>query len=179
MPILQAALLTALSLCASAPTPATILRAPDRSRGYGWMTVDSGDGEPWPVEVVPGETVIRWHLDPAVSLPPTDLHPGTRVRLTVRDSIATRVVVVTLGPRAMEAAVEEFVAANGRRCGLSASELAAVDALAAPCWTVRRDATRALAERGVEALRPLIFARRHRDAEVRARAGVLLERLGW
>jgi hypothetical protein len=174
--VTPAVLLLALSLCAQ-PEPAVILRAPG---GYGWLAVDTGDLEPRHVEVVPGATAIVWHLDPRVDLPATDIRPGVRIRLTATTTTAERIEVVTLGPLAMEAAVEEFVVeASGGRGGLGPEELAVVEVMGSRCYWTRETATKALAERGVAALRPLIWARRHRDAEVRARAEGLLRRLGW
>src|SRR4051812_9396366 len=115
----QAALVAALSLCAQAPAddiesaPAppkvesgVIVRGPGEG---GWMEVDTGLSSTTYIQVN-DQTAIVWHLDGRTPIPRADLRPGTRVRYVCPFSVTERIEVVTLGPLAMEAAAEEFVA---------------------------------------------------------------------
>ena len=155
-----------------------ILRPPS---GLGWMEVDTG-GESTTFITLAEPTEIVWHLDRRVHLPASELRPGTRIRFVCPLSIAERIEVVSLGPLAMSVAVEEFVAdtCGGRPWrGLSAPEVATIEALGSPSHLVRESVSRAVRERGPRALRVLCWARRHADPEVRARAETILHDLGW
>jgi hypothetical protein len=152
-----------------------------RSATGGWLEVDQGTGGSnhlW----LGDSTAIVWHLDCRVVLTARDLRPGVRVRMTCAAGIIERIEARTLGPLAMEAAVEEWVAGTcGGRLwrGLSPEDLAAVEALGCDCWWLRESASRELRARGAGALRALCWARHHGDAEIRARAEAGLTALGW
>lgn len=132
-----------------------------------------------------------WHLDHGVRLSLADLTPGTRVRFATEagrsnDGAYNRrlvqMEVVSLGPYALAAAVEDWVAeASGDRPdkALSPGELATLGALGSASALVRDATTRALGDRGIRALRLLVWARRARDPEVHIRAELLLKKLGW
>jgi hypothetical protein len=183
------AALTALSCCApaiaadidSTPAPprvecAIILRGPTEA---GWLHVETADSTAY-LNLGPSPAIV-WHLDERVTLPASELRPGVRIRYVGQTSIAERITVVTLGPLAMEAAVEEWVAdVSGGWRGLSEGEVATIAALGSPSILVREAVTAALRERGARALRVLIHAQRlSGDAEVRLRAEGLLGALGW
>jgi hypothetical protein len=146
----------------------------------GWLHVTHGDGEAY---VIFGpRTRVTWALDPRVQLPRSELRRGARVRYLPSCCAAKEVQVVTLGPLAMEAAVEDFVSrsAGGRAwLALDADELAEVERLGAPCFAIRRGATERLRRRGGGAIRALIWARHSRDPETRLRAAGLLAEMGW
>lgn len=174
-----AVLLTALTLAPESYT-ATIVRGP--TSATGWIEV-TDDGEcTWFVSLAEGCRVV-WHLDERVALDRAELRPGACVRITGPSySVASRVAVMCLGPLALAAAVEEFVAEScGDRpwTGLTAGEIATIDALGSPSWLVRESVTRSLRERGPAAMGLLFRARRSRDPEVRARAEAVLVRLGF
>jgi hypothetical protein len=100
----------------------------------------------------------------------------------IGDRLIVRVEVLSLGPHALAAAVEDWVVeASGNRPdkALTPGELAIVAALGSASALVREATTEALRDRGIRALRPLIWARHSPDREVRTRAGLLLHRLGW
>lgn len=154
--------------------------------GCAWLEVTDGGEGSWFVTVesdrVPAAVV--WHLDGATPLSLTTLQPGTRLRCTgPSSSRADRVEVVCLGPLAFGLAVEEFVAeASGRRlsAGLTATEVATVEAMGSASFLVREAVSRELRDQGLRVLRLAVWgARCSPDAEVRARARGLLERLGW
>jgi hypothetical protein len=170
-------LLPALLLLAWPPVETAVVRGPGRG---GWLELDAGLAAPVSI-VVADSTRIAWHRDPSVRLAAADLHPGTRIRLVCPFSVAERIEVLGLGPLAMGAAVEEWVAGTrGARAwrALPAGDLAELDRLGAPCWRVREAATRALRGRGGGAIPALTWGRRHADPEVRARAEGLLRELG-
>src|SRR5262245_55897818 len=108
----------AFSLCAvaaadieSTPAPpkleaGVIQRGPTEG---GWIEVYTG-GTSTQYITINDRTQVVWHLDARVALPRTDLRPGQRIRYQCAVSVAERVEVQSLGPLAMEAAVEEFVA---------------------------------------------------------------------
>lgn len=144
------------------------------------------EGQPLEVRAGPEEThylwvepstVILWHLDARVALPPSALRPGVRIRCELRPTtnIVAVATVVTLGPLAMEAAVEEFVVATG---ACPAEHRGVLDGLGAPCFQLRQAASQRLRGRP-EMLRALIWARHSGDREVRERAEGLLWALGW
>lgn len=121
---------------------------------------------------VPGKRPIK--IDPAT------LQVGRRIAVTG--------VVVLVEPThepadGMAFAVECWVAdqAGWQRAArvLPAEQHAEVLALGAACYQVRQQAHAALAERGESALSTLAWARRHPDPEIRLRAGLLLDRLGY
>lgn len=176
--------LLAVALLASPPEPcpATVVRCIPSS---SWLELTSDDGETTWYATIAADAAVVWHGDGKSPLPLTDLRPGVRVRLTgpsASSSVATRVEVVCLGPLAMAAAVEEFVAEScGDRpwLGLTAGEVATIEALGSPSWLVRDAVSRSLLEKRGASLGLLMRARRHRDPEVRARAEAVLVRLGW
>lgn len=150
----------------------------------GWVHLRpiDGDDDREVCIIVTGRTRIVWCGDPRVQLPRSALRPGTRVRYVPSIRAVDRVVVVTLGPLAMEAAVESWVAdaAGGRAwLALDGDELAEVARLGAPCWAVREGATRRLRARRGDALRALIWAQHSADREIRLRAAGLLAEMGW
>jgi len=169
------ALLAAALLCADPLTPGVIVR-----NDGGWLVVAvDGDRIDVPTD---RRTRVTWHLDGRVQLPVASLRRRMRIRFACTTSYAERVEAITLGPLAMEAAVEEFVAeVSGGRAwtALDDGELADVAALGSACYQARVMATEALRGRGTGALRLLIWARHHRDPETRVRAEGLLRQLGW
>ena len=147
-----------------------------------WLT-DVDDSEYlWSVDLKPEVSVV-WAYDHATPIERWQLAVGTWVRTTGPSRWHTkRVEVVCAGPLGMAITQEEFVidAAGGRmEAGLSASELAVVDALGSRSWLVRESVSRSLREMGPRALRLLLWCRRSPDAEVRARADALLFGLGY
>lgn len=161
---------------------AFVVRGP--APGSAWFEATDGGESTWfvTIEDEGRSAEVVWHLDPRFGLPTTELRPGTRIRYAGPSAtLARRIEVVVLGPLAMDAAVEDWVAEScGERpwTGLSAPEVATLEALGSPSWLVRDAVSRSLRERGPAALRLLVRARRARDAEVRTRAEVLLGRLG-
>jgi hypothetical protein len=150
-----------------------MLAPPEMHRGVvvsssgGWIEIDVG--EPFTVFF----TVAR-----GVTCP--NMRPGSRVRFASDPKqVISRIEVVTPAPIAMEAAVEEFVAGVPEAKPwktLTPDELDLIAALGSPCYYARETATKTIRSRA--ALRPLIWARRSGDPEVRLRAGVILEELG-
>ena len=165
-------------LCAGPDTcTVTVVRASSPT----WLEVTDDGESTWFVSIA-GAAIV-WHLDPSVPLPASDLVPGVRVRLTGEDGQSvSRIEIVSLGPLALAAAVEEFIAESCGRdphLGLTPGEVATIDALGSPSYLVRSSVSRALRERRGHSLGLLMRARRHRDPEVRARAEGVLVGMGW
>ena len=188
MPILLLALL-AQTPAETTPDPtyeAIVCRAP--AVGSSWFEVTNGCAT-WYVDLYdwsgdePREAPIVWHLDDTVTMGREHLKPRTRIRYTgPSDSQARRIEVVTLGPLAMSAAVEDWVAEVSRDkmdAAFRPGQVEAVRQLGSRSWFVREAVSRALREEGTAALRLLVWARRSRDREVRARAEGLLSSMGW
>jgi hypothetical protein len=130
-------------------------------------------------------TTIVWHMDTTRQLPSWFLQPWTRVHVhgCNSSSVADLVIVLDLGrDYALKVAVEEWVCA---KCGydptqvLTVGQCATIAALGSASWLVRDAVTEALRDRGVVEWRLLIWARHSPDPEIRARAELLLGRLGW
>lgn len=188
MPRKPAYLLAALLIAASPthtladPTTyiATVTDAPVSGDWPGFYIDSDDDCGPRRVSLV--DARIVWHLDKTTPLPLSSLQPGTRVRVAGTYYNADRVEIVSLGPWALQAAVEEWVvqaSGNMPERALTPGQLATMEALGSTSHLVRESVTRALRERGFRDLRFLCWARHARDAEVRARAELLLGQLGW
>lgn len=177
-----AALLAALSSHVHADTDTfwgVVATAPKPGDDRPGMQVD--DGECVRYVGLTG-TAISWHLDAKVKIPLCDLRPGTRVRVTGSYWTASSVEVSSLGPYAMQFSVEDWIAeVSGDRAWLvlSDGEILTMEALASRSWFVRSAVTKALQDRGTGVLKLLAWSRRSTDREVRARAEMLLTRLGW
>jgi hypothetical protein len=144
-----------------------------------WLAIDTGKTTAY-FSITGADIVSR--LDPSIRLPDSCLRRGVVVWFAPFGQPITRIEVGDVRPFAMEIAVEEWVAeCRGARAWnvLDASDLAAVERLGAPCWQIREAATKTIRERGPGAFRSLIWARRSGDPEVRMRAGVILDELGW
>lgn len=189
-------MILALALLGQLPSPeaethvAVVVEAPRRS-SYDPRTVQLrvlNDPDPecsWSATIADEarEAKVVWHFDNRVVMAMADLRPGVTVRLTGPSAwTAEKVEVCTLGPLAMEAAVEEFVidASEGKaETALTPGEIATLEALGSRSWVVRSSVSKALAEKKGAALRLLCWGRHSRDPEVRERSMVLLRALGW
>lgn len=201
------ALILGLATTTRSEFDAVVSQAPHKAIGYppsSTIFVVASDGHDLLVSLR-GRTRVCWRFDDKVDLPPEALRVGTRVHISGPQH-APLIEVLSLGPCEMAAAVEQWVvaatvdrpdarasfgqvlsgerqpivnAAPGTDLCLSAAQIATIEALGSRSWLVREAVTKELRSRNVSVFRLLIWASYAPDPEIRRRAIMLLNELGW